>query len=187
MDRPFLCKKADRGKEMGMSQNTLISQIVGYKNAGKTTVMVKLIEYLSKNQIKIGTIKHHGHGGNPTHVSGTDSHSLMLAGAKVSTVQGESLLQLNAEASFSLEEIIALYRSFSFDLLLVEGYKQAHYPKIVLIRNEEDLQLLSTLSNIVAVGLHANVVCQEHDYYTFALSELDDHIPILAELCLRKR
>ena len=40
-----------------------ILQIVGYQNSGKTTLVEKIVHALAESEMKVATIKHHGHGG----------------------------------------------------------------------------------------------------------------------------
>src|SRR5699024_724757 len=102
---------------------------------------------------RVATLKHHGHGGEPAIVQGTDSYEHLQAGAHISGVQGEDRLQLKLTGfkNANLEKAISIYTGFPIDLLLIEGYKHAPYPKIVLKNNPEDDQLLQ-LENIIAVG-----------------------------------
>ncbi len=48
-----------------MAAHFPILQIVGYQNSGKTTFVEKLAEKLGQLGVKIGCLKHHGHGGEP--------------------------------------------------------------------------------------------------------------------------
>lgn len=43
----------------------MILQVVGHQNSGKTTLIEKCIKELTNHGIKVGTFKHHGHGGKP--------------------------------------------------------------------------------------------------------------------------
>ncbi|HDV4625666.1 TPA: molybdopterin-guanine dinucleotide biosynthesis protein MobB, partial [Bacillus anthracis] len=52
---------------------------------------------------------------------------------------------------WSLQEIIRLYEFFEVDTILIEGYKKESYPKVVLLRSAEDVELLQKVENIVAV------------------------------------
>lgn len=45
-----------------MDRDRKVYQIVGFQNSGKTTLMESIINYWSKHDLKVGTIKHHGHG-----------------------------------------------------------------------------------------------------------------------------
>lgn len=130
----------------------VIFQIVGFQNSRKTTFMNKLIQELTKDQLKVVTIKHHGHGGKPFIDEQKDSSLHVNAGATASVVEGEGRLILQGEKSkWPLEEQIELLSFFKPDIILIEGHKYAHYPKAVLLRNREDLQLLTTLRNIKVI------------------------------------
>ncbi|MBA2874903.1 molybdopterin-guanine dinucleotide biosynthesis protein B [Thermaerobacillus caldiproteolyticus] len=128
-------------------------QVVGYKNSGKTTLIEKWIKQASQEGYKVGTVKHHGHGGNPDvcHVT-NDSSRHQQAGAIVTSVEGNGLLQLHAfQPQWTLSQILSVYSLLPIDFTIVEGYKREQYKKIVMLRTDEDWSSLSVLTNIVAV------------------------------------
>jgi len=136
---------------LAMGKAPSILQIVGYQNSGKTTLVEKIVHALAERKIKVATIKHHGHGGFPE-VAQKDSERHRKAGAVVSSVEGAGLLSLSSlREEWSLQEIIRLYEFFEVDIILIEGYKKESYPKVVLLRSEEDVELLHKVENIVAV------------------------------------
>jgi molybdopterin-guanine dinucleotide biosynthesis adapter protein len=162
---------------MAMGKHCPILQVVGFQNSGKTTLMEKLISRAKQNGLRSATIKHHGHGGTPTdEVRSKDSVRHHKAGAIVSGVEGNGILQLFAMLDdWSLEKLITFYEFFSIDVLFIEGYKKEHYPKVVLIRDENDLSLLHSLTNIQCIISHRRV--DSHilkDYHVFHLN--DDHL-----------
>ncbi|MGD7044988.1 molybdopterin-guanine dinucleotide biosynthesis protein B [Jeotgalibacillus proteolyticus] len=130
-----------------------VVQIVGYQNSGKTTAAQRLIKSAVKAGFRLGTIKHHGHGGEPDGtLSSKDSHKHMQAGAALSAVEGDGVLQLaNQKGQWTLEELTAIYKALRADGILIEGYKKAHYPKIVMLGKQEDASLLKDLTNIVLI------------------------------------
>lgn len=159
-----------------------IFQIVGYKKSGKTTVMQEIIRYFSSMGLQVGTLKHHGHGGEPEQVKETDSYKHLKSGAAISSVKGKNQFQITVNhATAELDELIQFYTLLPLDILLIEGYKRAEYPKIVLIRNKEDLQLLGNLSNIIAVGARDTALIKSLNYFTFQLEELNNFLPGLME------
>ncbi|SCM97965.1 Molybdopterin-guanine dinucleotide biosynthesis protein B [Bacillus mycoides] len=134
-----------------MGKASSILQIVGYQNSGKTTLVEKMVHALAEREMKVATIKHHGHGGFPE-VAQKDSERHRKAGAVVSSVEGAGLLSLSSlRDEWSLQEIIRLYEFFEVDTILIEGYKVEKYPKIVLLRSAEDAELLHKVENIAAV------------------------------------
>jgi molybdopterin-guanine dinucleotide biosynthesis adapter protein len=129
-----------------------VFQVVGFQNSGKTTFLNHLLEKLNEENIRTGTIKHHGHGGKPEINENKDSAKYSRTGAKASLVEGDGRLLLQAEKTeWSLEEQIKILAPFNLDLILVEGHKFEGYTKAVIIRNENDLCLLEELKNIVVV------------------------------------
>ncbi|WP_170031903.1 molybdopterin-guanine dinucleotide biosynthesis protein B [Alteribacillus bidgolensis] len=139
-----------------MGQHCPVLQIIGYKNSGKTTFMEKLIKKSSCLGLQAASVKHHGHGGEPAKErADKDSCRHQEAGAFLSSVEGSGMLQLQASKTrWDLEEIIELYHHFHPDIIFVEGYKNAAYPKIVLLRNQEDELLLDQCTNVICAISH---------------------------------
>ncbi|MBM7554059.1 molybdopterin-guanine dinucleotide biosynthesis protein B [Thalassobacillus pellis] len=137
-----------------------IIQVVGYKNSGKTTVTAELINYASSQGIRVASLKHHGHSTalTPVHTI-TDSSRHKQAGAFLSGVEGGGAIQLefNEIESLPLERLLDIYEIFTPDLVIMEGFKKYDYPKIVLIKNEKEMELASSLSNVRAVIAWENV------------------------------
>ena len=144
----------------------IIYQVVGYQDSGKTTIILKLIEILKNEGIKSAAIKHHGHGGRPDILSQKDSAKHINAGAVASLVEGEGRLCLQAdEIALTLEEQIRFMDFFHPDIILIEGHKKQSYPKLLILRNENDLSLTTCIKNIkaVIVWTHALIeVVKEH-------------------------
>ncbi|EOP49991.1 molybdopterin-guanine dinucleotide biosynthesis protein B [Bacillus cereus VDM053] len=157
---------------MAMGNAPSILQIVGYQNSGKTTLVEKIVHALAESEMKVATIKHHGHGGFPE-VAQKDSERHREAGAVVSSVEGAGLLSLSSlRDEWSLQEIIRLYEFFEVDTILIEGYKAEKYPKVVLLRSAEDIELLHKVENIVAIITWDNVLSNlREDYKVFHISE----------------
>jgi molybdopterin-guanine dinucleotide biosynthesis protein B len=130
-----------------------VIQIVGYQNSGKTTFVVEYIQVADKRGLKVGTIKHHGHQGSvkiDDHQKDSGLHR--HAGAHVSVVEGNGSFVMTSERmSLSLQQLVFMYRQFKLDIIVIEGYKSADYPKVVLIRSIEDVSIFNRLVNICCV------------------------------------
>lgn len=132
--------------------NPFIFQVVGYQNSGKTTVVSTLIKELNKLGRQVAVIKHHGHGGRPEVVETKDSVKHVVAGALAAVVEGGGRLILQADQpSWNLADEIQLIRFFQPDILLIEGHKRENYPKLLLLKEKKDLELLHFISNIKIV------------------------------------
>ncbi|WP_027953517.1 molybdopterin-guanine dinucleotide biosynthesis protein B [Halobacillus kuroshimensis] len=131
-----------------------VFQIVGYKNSGKTSLLSDLIAFGAEREEKVAAIKRHTHE-EPLKVMHheTDSYRLHEAGSFMTGVDspGRFQLELSHQEDYTLDKLIFLYRQFDPDLIAVEGYKNEAYPKAVIIKREEDLELLDQLHNIQLV------------------------------------
>ncbi|MBM4764225.1 molybdopterin-guanine dinucleotide biosynthesis protein B [Bacillus sp. B15-48] len=131
---------------------SVIFQIVGYQDSGKTTMMIEVVKRLASEAYRVVTIKHHGHGGKPDLAEKKDSVRHVEAGALASLIEGEGRIVIQAEKTeWSLQEEIQWLSALNPDLVLIEGHKHANFPKAVLLRNERDVHLLEELQNIQVV------------------------------------
>lgn len=144
-----------------------VFQIVGFQNSGKTTVVSQLIRNLNNNGLKVAAIKHHGHGGRPQSMENKDSSKYVEAGAVVSIVEGDGGLILEADQpTWSLAEQIQLAAFLNPDIILIEGHKKESYPKLVLVKEEKDLERLPITDQVVAVFVwNESLQGQLQDHY----------------------
>lgn len=132
----------------------MILQIIGYKNSGKTTLMTHAVKFLKLQGFCVATIKHHGqHDLNLSDIElQTDTVDHMKhfnAGADQSIVQGHHLQQTVTRIEKQrLDEIIDKSVTIDSDIILVEGFKEANYDKVLIYRDNADYQQLNKLSNI---------------------------------------
>ncbi|UPK41667.1 molybdopterin-guanine dinucleotide biosynthesis protein B [Paenibacillus pabuli] len=126
-----------------------IMQIVGYKNTGKSTLIASLTRHLTSAGRRVAVIKHDGHDHFEMDHEGTDSYSFAQAGADAVVVMSEKRTALIERQATSLENMIN-YLS-TYDWILIEGYKQAPYPKLVMVREEKDLSLIEMLQDVVGI------------------------------------
>ena len=120
-----------------MSESRIpILTIVGKSGSGKTTLIEKLIPELRRRGYRVGTIKHHLHDFEIDR-EGKDSWRHARAGASTVVVASpHRLAMMEAEPSdISLEGLRE--RLFQHvDLIIAEGYKTGHQPKIEVFRRE---------------------------------------------------
>lgn len=173
---------------MALGKNRKVLQIVGYQNSGKTTLMEQLIAQATTEGFRVGTIKHHGHGGIPEVDSSKDSARHELAGASVTAVEGQGMLRMSIhQDQWQLTDILALYESIEMDLILIEGYKNEPYPKVVLLRRAEDQSLLQKVTNIVCVLYWPTYPLEKPlDYPTFSIHEKAHYMDFLMQEMRRK-
>ncbi|WP_436957411.1 molybdopterin-guanine dinucleotide biosynthesis protein B [Staphylococcus sp. AS1337] len=134
----------------------MILQIVGFKNSGKTTLMSHTIELLKEHDLTVATIKHHGQHQQDFRADDitlqkeqVDHMKHFHAGADQSIVQGHLYQQtVTRIEEQSLEEIINESVTIDSDIILVEGFKNAVFDKVVVYTNENERQALAKLSNV---------------------------------------
>lgn len=166
---------------MALGQHQKILQIIGYQNSGKTTLMEQLITQATIEGLKVGTIKHHGHGGIPMGDNTKDSVRHELAGASVTAVEGEGTLRMSIhQSNWQLVDILTIYESFNLDIILIEGYKNERYPKVVLLRTVEDQVLLQKVSNIICVLYWPTYPLEKPlEYPTFSIHDKSQYMEFL--------
>ncbi|MBG9453489.1 molybdopterin-guanine dinucleotide biosynthesis protein B [Lysinibacillus sphaericus] len=171
-----------------MGQHRKILQIVGYQNSGKTTLMEQLITQAATEGFRVGTIKHHGHGGIPMIESSKDSVRHEKAGASVAAVEGEGTLRMSIhQSNWQLADILAIYETFNMDMILIEGYKNEDYPKVVLLRQAEDESLLQKVSNIICVLYWPTYPLNKPlDYPAYSIQEEAKYMEVLMQEMRRK-
>jgi len=129
--------------------------VVGWKNSGKTTLMVGLIGELARRGFAVSVIKH-AHAKFEIDHEGRDSFKMRAAGAcqvALSSPRRFAVMRELGEApELSFADILA--HAGKCDLVLVEGYKREEFPKIEIRRDgaasRESLQ--ASFPQIVAVA-----------------------------------
>ncbi len=105
--------------------------VAGFKNAGKTTLVEKLVIELTGRGFRISTVKHAHHSFDIDH-EGRDSFRHRKAGATevavVSSGRWALIHELRNEAEPYLEDV--LEKLAPCDLIIVEGYKRDDHDKI---------------------------------------------------------
>ena len=112
-----------------MSQK--IIGVAGFKNAGKTTLVERLVRHLTERGYRISTVKHAHHSFDIDH-EGRDSFRHRHAGAgEVAVISGQRwaiIHELRQEPEPSFDAILA--KLAPCDLVIVEGYKHGRHDKI---------------------------------------------------------
>lgn len=105
--------------------------VIGWKNSGKTTLMVRLVEEFSRRGYSVSAIKHAHHRFDIDH-PGRDSYLFREAGARqvalASPRRWAFMHELRGEEEPRFPEILSHFGPC--DLILVEGYKCGPFPKI---------------------------------------------------------
>ncbi len=133
-----------------MTRSSVIISVAGRPKVGKTTFLVKLIAELAARGYRVGVIKHSVH---PFDIdrAGKDTWRHAQAGAQaVAFVAPHQVALLRqVEQEIDLDQAVALLGQV--DLVLTEGYKHAHTPKIEVSRRALGCDLVCRRQEIIAV------------------------------------
>src|SRR6056297_422673 len=118
--------------------------VTGWKNAGKTGLMERLVTEITGRGITVSTVKHAHHTFDVDH-PGKDSHRHRVAGATDVLLASRNrfalMHELRNEDEPSLEMLLS--KLAPVDLVLVEGYKRDRHPKIEAFRAETGNALIA--------------------------------------------
>ena len=118
--------------------------VIGWKNAGKTTLVERLVAEITARGYSVSTIKHTHHGVDVDR-PGKDSHRHREAGAGqvilASSARWALMTELRGAPEPPLETLIA--RLDPVDLVIVEGYKRDDHPKVEAWRAETGQPLIA--------------------------------------------
>jgi len=105
--------------------------VTGWKNAGKTGLIERLVAEFTARGLRVSTLKHAHHSFDVDH-PGRDSHRHRMAGAQqvlLSSANRWALMgELRGAPEPSLVELLA--RLDPVDLILIEGWKRDSHPKV---------------------------------------------------------
>ena len=118
--------------------------ITGYKNAGKTGLMERLVTEITGRGFTVSTVKHAHHSFDVDH-PGKDSFRHRQAGANQVLLSSRNrwalMTELRGADEASLDDLLA--QLTPVDLVLVEGYKRDRHPKIEAYRGETGHPLIA--------------------------------------------
>lgn len=119
--------------------------VVGWKNAGKTGLMERLVTEITGRGISVSTVKH-AHHVFDVDQPGKDSHRHRQAGATevllASRKRFALMHELRDDPEPTLKELLG--KLSPVDLVLIEGYKRDDHPKIEAHRSETGNPLIAT-------------------------------------------
>jgi len=118
-----------------------VVSIVGQGKSGKTTMIEKLIPEFKSRGYRVATVKH-THQDLELDTPGKDSWRYAQAGSDavfISTPKNLALIE-SLEQDASIKDIVRLMGA-DFDILIVEGFHDAHVPKIEVHRKETGKEL----------------------------------------------
>ncbi|MCL5778178.1 molybdopterin-guanine dinucleotide biosynthesis protein B [Limibaculum sp. FT325] len=118
--------------------------VIGWKNAGKTTLVERLVAEICARGYSVSTLKHTHHLVDLER-PGKDSYRHRAAGAQQTVLASSSrwalMTELRGAPEPALEALIA--RLDPVDLVIVEGWKRDRHPKVEAWRAETGQPLIA--------------------------------------------
>ncbi|MDU8913476.1 molybdopterin-guanine dinucleotide biosynthesis protein B [Aestuariicoccus sp. MJ-SS9] len=118
--------------------------VTGWKNAGKTGLMERLVTEIASRGFTVSTVKHAHHTFDVDH-PGKDSYRHRVAGASevilASRNRVAQMTELRGAEEPSLDSLLP--RLAPVDLVLIEGYKRDRHPKVEAFRAETGNSLIA--------------------------------------------
>jgi len=159
-----------------------VVSIVGKSDAGKTTLIEKLIAELKRRGYRVATIKHDAHRFDIDH-PGKDSYRHFHAGADWAVISSPdkiaSVRRLDRE--FTLDEIAAQINDV--DLILTEGYKREARCRIEVSRRAQTTELISRPDELLAIAADYAI---EWDVPVYDLNDAAGLIDLIEREVLKK-
>jgi molybdopterin-guanine dinucleotide biosynthesis protein B len=153
--------------------------VAGFKNAGKTTLVERLVRELTGRGYRISTVKHAHHSFDIDH-EGRDSFRHRHAGAEVAVISGQRwaiIHELRDEAEPSFDAILA--KLGACDLVIVEGYKHGSHEKIEVRNLDLDHPKLAGADpTIVAIAANGKIADAQVPVFD------RDHVAALADFII---
>ena len=126
--------------------------------SGKTTLIEKLVPQLIKKGLIVSVVKH-AHHKFDIDTPGKDSFRLRESGAYQTLIfnaHRSALITENLKDTFNIDQAITQISSDA-DIILIEGLKNMHYPKIEVHRNavskgllfEKDSKIIAIVSDLL--------------------------------------
>lgn len=124
--------------------------VVGWKNAGKTTLVERLVAEITSRGLTVSTIKH-AHHAFDVDTPGKDSWRHREAGASEVLVSSGARWALMAELREAEEPPLAelIAKLSPVDLVLIEGYKRDTHPKVEAHRASTGDSLISATDDTI--------------------------------------
>ena len=120
----------------------------GYSGVGKTTLLSKLIKKFKDDGVRVGYYKHDSHR-FVMDKEGKDTHKCAKAGAELIAINDPRHFAVLGDNNF--KKFTITHALEQCDCILIEGYKQSPFNKIVFLDENGDMPISPETPNIKAI------------------------------------
>ncbi|MBR5408279.1 MAG: cyclic pyranopterin monophosphate synthase MoaC [Lachnospiraceae bacterium] len=129
----------------------MVFGIAGFSGSGKTTLIEKLIPILKNDGFSVAAIKHDAHDFDMDR-EGKDTYRFTAAGADTVMISSQTGSAVLSNSPEDLDDMIMDAYVRGADIVLVEGYKNADIPKLLVLTNRCGYSIPDDLKNCVAIA-----------------------------------
>ncbi len=143
--------------------------VVGGHNSGKTLLLERLVALWTERGIRVAVLKHDGHadlspGADDWEKPNGDTVRLRHAGATVTAVAGggQSLFRMTEDPviqnvdDFARRTVnVARSAGATVDLVAAEGWKHSAWPKLVVVRSDDEVEWLRSQNLLDVRAIYA--------------------------------
>ncbi len=122
--------------------------ISGVKNSGKTTLIQSVLPLLTAAGLTVAVVKHDGHSFDPD-PPGTDTGRFMAAGAAGTAIFDGEKFKIVKKQPVTADFLMTQFPEA--DLILLEGFKHSHLPKLELVRRGNSERPVSDPATLLAL------------------------------------
>lgn len=133
---------------MSVENKPVVVAVSGVKNSGKTTLITAKLPYFQRSGVQVAVIKHDGHAFSPDPPH-TDTGRYMAAGAAGTAIYDGETSKVIWRMKPDLSRLITLFPQA--DLILLEGGKHSHWPKLELVREGNSVQSVCDPTTLLAL------------------------------------
>lgn len=162
----------------------VVLSVIGRKGSGKSQVLETLIAVLKSKGFRIGVIKHLAKDDAEIEQPGKDTSRYRAEGAETVLLAGKNQLAFfsNLSSEIPAERLLCLFQDY--DLVFLDGYFDAPFPKLEISRQDLGGLLSSRMDNVFAVCSDHRAV--EHVPH-FSLTQLVSLVSLIEEKLLMPR
>ncbi|MBX9682362.1 MAG: molybdopterin-guanine dinucleotide biosynthesis protein B [Hyphomicrobium sp.] len=158
--------------------------IAGWSNAGKTTLIEKLIKHFTGLGLRVATIKHTHHkfdidkpdSDTTRHRQAGAAETAIVSGSRVAVIE-----EIETRGEPSLDDIAK--RLKPADIIFVEGYKSAAIAKIEVRRAAVAAEKLLATGDPLVIAIAADYELDGHGKPVFSLDDIAGIASLIEETC----